>query len=306
MLNVLIVVSLRDELIRRNRIVTKVSRKMLWKTHPVVSLKPRTISITLLKLFINLQPGIRFVTTLPPRKSFTSSKNSLTVFWHNKVPRTLAYWLSISAGCLTVANVHVNYLITLGPPLGVAGYFGYKKHIENQYKKQVEIITPKSYEELFQNVVEIPNYDEQDYKTLLNGIESEYDHLKSHIFRIIKQQINNNITKFHSMFLDSNNQVLINLQGIENFVTLSVNVKLSNEQSIENEGDKMKVDQNLPFIKLGIPFYNKDNSVRLGVIDCFLLKLPVQKEGSTSYRLKLVVYAHKSIPFTKSQTYVLE
>lgn len=245
--------------------------------------------------------SIRFLSG-PPRKSFISSTDGFKVFWYNKVPRTLTYWTGILGGCITIANVHPEYLITVGPPIGVLGYFGYNKLIEHQYNKQVQTITPTTYQNMFQNVVDIPRYDEQDYHLVLKGIETEYDHFKDNVYRIIKQQINENIMKFESEFLDSNSQVLINLGDIENFITLSVNIDFAEDSSLNQD----EFHQNLAFIKLGIPFFNKDNSKRLGIIECYLLELPVQKEDSISYKLKLMVYPYKLTPFSTSRLYIID
>lgn len=251
--------------------------------------------------------GNRFITG-PPRKSFISSKNALSVFWYNKAPRTLTFWSGLFVTGTAIANLHPNFIFTLGPPIIASGYYGYKRIIEYQYRKLLNFIMPKNYKDLYQNVIEIPKYDETDYKQLLNDINNEYDHFKYHINKIIKQKLNDNITKFGPMFLDSNGQVLINLLEIENFVNLSVEIKLDRENDPDlQQALHQDFHENLPFIKLGIPFYNKDNTKRLGIIECYLLQLPDTQSEITAYKLKLLVFPYKGLPSSSSASrYIIE
>lgn len=219
----------------------------------------------------------------PPRKSFYSCKNALSNFWLNKVLVNLKYGMGLVGTGLTLANVHPNVLFTLLPPVGVAGYFTYRKMVDKLYKSESGVIAPASLEELHQQTIEIPKYDASDLKTVLDGIENEFDFFKAQIYKVVDTKIKDTVTPDDEMFVQDN-KILFKLGDIENFIVLKLKV--------EFEGFNQKLD----FIKFAMPVLN--GKARKGIVEVYLLKLPEETETEEKvakdvYRFKMVTSPYK-------------
>lgn len=189
------------------------------------------------------------------RKSFFTSKSWLSRLWF-KVPSNFKYGTGLVGVATTIANVHPNILITLGPPIGISSYFTYRYFIERQYKKDVNIAKTG------QKTIKLQKYDESDIDLVLKGINNEFEYFKSNILREIHQLVNLNIDN-DSIFV-KDDQINHKLGDFENFIVSNY--------------DSMK------FIKFSMSLFDKSTLKRLGIMEVYLTEI-----GEDEYKTKLVI-----------------
>ncbi|CAI5759102.1 unnamed protein product [Candida verbasci] len=201
-----------------------------------------------------------------------------------RTERDIDYQVRI--GAISFINIHPNVLLSIIPPLSILGYFGNKIFHRWQYEINVKIIgtTAKSDE-----IVSIEPYDETSMKNVLDGIDNEFEYLKSKILPIVNSRIidyiskngTNEITK--PLIVDSQFNINIFENDIENWITSSIKINGENHQ----------------FIKFSLPYYNdKNRSKRLGVMQVFLLKLK-QEEYKIGIEINPLAWKTKKFYFTK-------
>lgn len=235
---------------------------------------------------MSLRPFIQIRTLYnPPRKSFYSCKNVILNFWLNRVLVNFKYGLGLVGTGVTLANVHPNILFTVLPPVGVASYFTYRKLVESIYNKEASVIKPHNTEELYQDTIEIPKYDPGDIKTVLDGIENEFDYFKAQIYKIVNTRIKDTVSPTDTMFVHDN-QIQFKLGDIENFIVLKLKVEFED------------FNKKLDFIKFAMPVLN--GKTRKGIVEVYLLKLPepIEEEEmklNDVYRFKMVTTPYELI-----------
>lgn len=223
--------------------------------------------------------------SVAPRKSFVSIKSPLSKFYFGISPN-LKYATALITSAFTIANIHPSILATLGPPVGVLSFFIYRRAIQWQYNKNVEVIRPKSYGDLTSDTIEINKYDETDVNNVLNGIESEFDSFQDQILKKVDERIKSSITE-ESIFIDANGQVNYKLGDIENFVLLKLPVEFEEFKGL------------LEFVKFGVVLQGESGLLkesRLAIAEVYLVKVPEEEDDKTiKYKMKVFVYPYPKV-----------
>ncbi|CAH6721596.1 hypothetical protein CLIB1444_06S05798 [[Candida] jaroonii] len=189
------------------------------------------------------------------RKSFYTSKSWFSRLWF-KIPSNFKYGTGLVGVATTIANVHPNILVTLGPPIGISSYFTYRFLIERQYKKDVNIAKTS------EKTIKLENYDETDIDLVLKGINNEFEYFKSNILREIHQLVNSNIDN-DSIFV-KDDQINYKFGDFENFIVSNYDSK--------------------KFIKFSMSLFDKSTAKRLGIMEVYLTEV-----SEDEYKVKLVI-----------------
>lgn len=231
--------------------------------------------------------------TNTPRSSYVVNKTYPQLIWNNLIPQPLKITTVIGAGILTFINYHPKYYVTIGPPLGLLGYFGYVKYRKYQYDQAVKRLGITKWEK--SEMIRIAKYDESCIENVLVGIDNLYDSIRRQTIQLVEQRIIEYIFQNGSNrdnidneilskgFVLENDQFNINIpeQEIESWIT--TNVKL--------EGS----DELLRFIKFSVPYYDSktvETRKRLGVVLVYLLEIPsenVDKTDFTDYKIGIEI-----------------
>lgn len=232
------------------------------------------------------------------------------MFWHKTVPIQLKYASAVVASALALVNVHPNVLVTLGPPALIGSWFlnSYRKRA--LYARAAAKITPdKTGLGSDGSTIRIAKYDEASLENVLSGIESEFDSFRTQVLELIERRIADHVAQHQhddmSLFMDSNHQisVIVDENDVETFVSLKYEVaKADTGQGVENTSeDVSSVEHQLTnFNVFSVPFYSSRNKLerrRLGVIEAYLVQLPVQEEAKhEDYNILLEITPFKLFP----------
>lgn len=197
-----------------------------------------------------------------PIKLYGCLNTPVSLAWHKKTPPKAKYFLAILAAAAAIYHIHPDTIITLGPPTAIGWYFLARRINHKYYLKLVNEakLLPT------QNV-KIPKYDETSVENVLRGINSEIDHFKKNVLKIVEQHMVDYVARQHaegkisgviSALLDANNQVQLRLDP--DFETL---VLLQAE-----DGDAI-----VDFVKFSVPYYagKEKDSRRVGVAEVTML-----------------------------------
>ncbi|ODV79012.1 uncharacterized protein CANTADRAFT_26094 [Suhomyces tanzawaensis NRRL Y-17324] len=220
----------------------------------------------------------------PPRNSYIPTKTPIQAFWYNRVPSSVKYFGLIGLSAFTFTHVHPNVLVTVGPPVLVAGYYGYKQLMKRIYQRETKKLTEVK---PGNDIVQIRKYDESEMYNVLNGLENQFQHFTHQILEVAEKRIvdyvievetrglleNRTVTSISQMFMDENHQISVHLgKDLETFVMLKV-----------GEDD---------FIKLSLPFYDSnDRKRRLGTVQIYLLQQESKNEAESfiQYRMGIEI-----------------
>ncbi|RCK56042.1 hypothetical protein Cantr_05844 [Candida viswanathii] len=192
--------------------------------------------------------------THPPRASYIANETYPQLFWNNVLPAPLKLVPVVAAGILTFINTHPKYYVSLGPPLGVFGYFGYARYRRHQYAAATSRLDVTRWEDE-DEVVRLAKYDETSVANVLAGVDNSYDSIRRQAVQV------NGVDDVTSAFVLENDQFSVNIP--------------------ESEVESWLL---LRFIKFSVAYYdskNVDTRKRLGVVLVYLLELP-GGEGETA------------------------
>lgn len=212
----------------------------------------------------------------PPRLSYVANKSYFSLIWNNLIPQPLKLTGLVASGIITFVNVHPRYYITLGPPIGLLGFFGYQKYRHWQYHKAVTKLDVTEWQD--NETIRTAKYDEKSLDNVIMGIDNQYDSLRRQIIQLVEQRIieyileNGIDDEVTGSFISDDNQFNVRLPESEIESWITTNVKLEKNNNAVSE-----------FIKLSVPYYDSKNvhtRKRLGVVLIYLLQIPQQEESS--------------------------
>jgi len=265
---------------------------------------------------VNLKPLFgRKYSSLPPRKSYHANLSPISLLWNTKVSPTFKYCSSIAIVAISMSHIHPNIIITVGPPVLLGSWYLYTKWRKIQYATEFQKLIPKSKEEFNSkdNDIIIKKYNEAEISNVLNGIDNEFDNFRRQVIEITERRIIDYIilnqdqhNRMFSLFIDENKQVSVKLNenDIETFILLSAPVP--DFDSIEDNETSSPSQQNFQdFIKLSLPFFSsKDasNRKRLGIIECYLLKMNnTQETDHIEYKILIEISPYKWLVESKDK-----
>lgn len=212
----------------------------------------------------------------PSRLSYVANKSYISLIWNNLIPQPLKLTCLVASGIVTFVNVHPRYYITLGPPVGLLGFFGYQKYRHWQYHKAVSKLDVTKWQD--NEIIRIAKYDEKSLDNVIMGIDNQYDSLRRQIIQLVEQRIIEYILE-HGVedeitrsFISDDNQFNVHLPELEIESWVTTNVKLEKNNDTVSE-----------FIMLSVPYYDSKNvhtRKRLGVVLIYLLQIPQQEHSS--------------------------
>lgn len=231
------------------------------------------------------QKTIRLASTAPI-KSYTGLKNPASLIWHHHLPSTAKYFSGILAAAATISHVHPNTLVTIVPPVAVAGYFAARRINHANYVQLLALVRPRDAAEWADDdaKVRVWRYKEEDVATVLRGIENQYEHFQEQIVELVEQRVVDYVaareqegheTAVTRALLDENKQVAVHVAAtFETFVSLQADV-------VNSEGNGAVVE----FVRCSVPYYSSKNIQlrrRLGVAEVSLLQVPDKSGEATS------------------------
>lgn len=206
------------------------------------------------------------------------------------MPLTAKYFGVVGLTAYTLTHVSHEMMFTLGPPLLVAGYFGYKWYHQRLWKTETGKIMNKDVD-----IVRIRSYDETEVANVLQGLDSQFDHFKRNIIDVVERKIidyvvqqksNEQDGEVEKLFINGDQiSININENELETFVVLKI---------VPPEFPKQEVYSNdlVDFIKLTLPFYSSKNTrsrKRLGIIQVYLLENPQDDRLFHEYNMEIEI-----------------
>lgn len=237
-----------------------------------------------------------------PIKSYQGITNPIRLFWHHKMPTTTKYFSYMISLAFILTHYHPNTLVTVGPPLVLAGWLGYKNWFKYNLNQLIKVVTPIDLADTENEgkMVNIEKYDETSVENVLNNIENEFDNFKVQILQLVERRIVDYIVDMRrrgtvnedrfKMFIDENDQFNINLShsNVETFITSKVELPVFTEQS-SVDPDTVITD----LIKLSLPIYSiKDLNAdkRLAVVEVTLLEIPTEETSNfQQFRIRIEI-----------------
>lgn len=232
--------------------------------------------------------GVRNVSSAPI-KSYSGLKNPASLMWHHHMPPTAKYFGGILTAATTISHVHPNTLITVAPPVAVAGYFVVRRINHGNYIRLLDVVRPKEASGWADDdaKVRVWAYNEEDLATAVRGIENQYEHFQEQIVQMVENRVVDYVatqeqdgleTAVTRALLDENKQVAVHMgASFETFVSLQADV-------VDSDGMAAVVE----FVRCSVPYYSSKNLQlrrRLGVAEISLLQVPQPEaaEEKTEY-----------------------
>ncbi|OVF07031.1 hypothetical protein A9F13_16g01397 [Clavispora lusitaniae] len=235
---------------------------------------------------------VRFASTAPV-KSYWGLRNPASLFWHQKLSPTAKYFSGILAAATAVSHVHPNVLVTVGPPVAVAGYFIARRLNYLHYKASLALVRPADASAWADEdaIVRVWSYKEEDLATAMRGIENRFGHFQAQVVELVEKRVVDYVaaqeqsgvsTGIARSLVDENSQVVVHMgSSFETFVTSQAKV-------IDQGGNDAVVE----YIKCSVPYYSSKNAAlrrRLGVAEVSMLAVPdgSESEDYTDYRIHI-------------------
>lgn len=218
-----------------------------------------------------------------PIKSYSGLKTPASLIWHHHIPPTAKYFGGILAAAATISHVDPNTLVTLAPPVAVAGYFVGRRINHANYMRLLDLVRPRDASGWADDgeKVRVWAYDEEDIATAVRGIENQYQHFQEQIVQLVENRVVDYVveqeqegekTAVTRALLDENKQVAVHMgAAFETFVTLQADV-------VDSDGTAAVVE----FVRCSVPYYSSKNlqlRQRLGVAEVSLLQVPGVEES---------------------------
>lgn len=249
-----------------------------------------------------------------PIKSYRGITDPIRLFWHHKVSNTSKYFSYMLSLAFVLTHYHPNTLITVGPPLALAGWLGYKNWFKYNMNQVMDSVKPVDLADAGNDgkKINIEKYDENSIENVINNVDSELDNFKVQILQLVERRIMDYIVEMKgrgstdeqkfSTFIDANDQFNINLaqSNIETFITTKVELPQYKDQDLIPD----YIITNL--IKLSLPVYSmKDLSAdkRLAVVEVALLEIPTEKTSNyQQFRIRIEI---KPYGFTNRESHIV-
>lgn len=222
----------------------------------------------------------------PPRKSYFALSTPLRRLWY-QIPIGAKYASAMATCGYTVAHIHPDTLVTIGPPFVLGGWYLYGRWRKSLAEKNRNKVTSHD------GIILICKYDESLLENVLVGVENEFDHFVEEVIKIADARIKDFLFQKSAdqplqYLLDENQQVSVHLS---------------------KDLDLFVVGEDGSFIKLAMPMFSSslvELRKRVGTTEVYLVRQPTDDDvKNDAYRCRIEVVPFKQL-ILKSDVIVIE